>query len=199
MFLITMRWNKQDLILLAVLAVVAAGLGLLETLQLTFRKKPSAKKKSGWIYEMRRGWPYVAGWAAVIILGLGLSDLIQHAGFYHLFIDKIFETIFEEINPLSLFTQTHPWYIWALSSISSLVFIWRGTEMLKKAEAEGTTPVMNINPLSLFTQTHPWYIWALSSISSLVFIWRGTEMLKKAEAEGTTPVMNTEEARDSEA
>lgn len=143
MFLITMRWNKQDLILLAVLAVVAAGLGLLETLQLTFRKKPSAKKKSGWIYEMRRGWPYVAGWAAVIILGLGLSDLIQHAGFYHLFIDKIFETIFEEINPLSLFTQTHPWYIWALSSISSLVFIWRGTEMLKKAEAEGTTPVMN--------------------------------------------------------
>lgn len=143
MFLITMRWNKQDLILLAVLAVVAAGLGLLETLQLTFRKKPSAKKKSGWIYEMRRGWPYVAGWAAVIILGLGLSDLIQHAGFYHLFVDKIFETIFEEINPLSLFTQTHPWYIWALSSISSLVFIWRGTEMLKKAEAEGTTPVMN--------------------------------------------------------
>lgn len=143
MFLITMRWNKQDLILLVVLAVVAAGLGLLETLQLTFRKKPSAKKKSGWIYEMRRGWPYVAGWAAVIILGLGLSDIIQHAGFYHLFVDKIFETIFEEINPLSLFTQTHPWYIWALSSISSLVFIWRGTEMLKKAEAEGTTPVMN--------------------------------------------------------
>lgn len=143
MFLITMRWNKQDLILLAVLAVVAAGLGLLETLKLTFRKKPSAKKKSGWIYEMRRGWPYVTGWAAVIILGLGLSDLIQHAGFYHLFVDKIFETIFEEINPLSLFTQTHPWYIWALSSLSSLVFIWRGTEMLKKAEAAGTTPVMN--------------------------------------------------------
>lgn len=142
MFVITMRWNKQDLMLLAVLVIVGILLGLLETASLTFRKKPSAKKKSGWQYEMRRGWPYIIGWAAVILIGLVLSDLIKKAGFYHLFVDRIFEDLFEEISPLLFFTESHPWYIWALSGISSIVFAWRGTSMLHKQEDEGTIQIL---------------------------------------------------------
>ncbi len=58
MLAITMKWtSKEDLITLAVLALIAICLGLLGTTGLTFRKKYSKKHKL--IYEMRRGWPYV--------------------------------------------------------------------------------------------------------------------------------------------
>lgn len=39
MFLITMRWTQKDLILLAILIVVAIALGYLETAAVKFRKK----------------------------------------------------------------------------------------------------------------------------------------------------------------
>lgn len=140
MLLITMQWTRKDLLILLVLCLSAIGFGILETLDLTFQKKPG-KKTGSWKYEMRRGWPYVIGWASVILLGLVLSDVIGRSGFYHLFVDKVFETIWEEVNPLSFFTQSHPWYIWALSSVSSLTFTLRGTHMLAKQEKENTVPI----------------------------------------------------------
>ena len=40
-----------------------------------------------------------------------------------LFSEAIRDNILEEINPLSLFTTTHTWYIWFLSGVSSIVFL----------------------------------------------------------------------------
>ncbi len=148
MFFLTMKWTQKDLQLLAVLFVVGVLIGLLETMQLTFRKKLGKHhhKKEGekqkWIYEMRRGWPYLVGWILVIVIGLALSDLINHSGLYHLFVDKIFEEIFEEIDPIGFLSESHPWYIWILSSVSSLTFAWRGTYLLKKQEEDKTIPIL---------------------------------------------------------
>lgn len=145
MLMLTMQWQKKDLLILLILIVVAAGLGWLETLGLKFSKKP-AKKPGHWHYLMYRGWPYVLGWTTVIVLGLLLSDIVGHSGLYHLFVDKVFETLIEEIDPLSFFTQSHPWYIWALSSVSSLVFAWLGTKELARREKEKNIPVIEEKP-----------------------------------------------------
>lgn len=149
MFFITMKWTQKDITLLIILIVAGFLIGILETMDLVFRKKPSKKRvkeddkpSKKWVYEMRRGWPYLAGWILVIIIGLGLSDIMNHAGIYHLLVDKVFEEIFEEVDPLSFFTESHPWYIWILSSVSSLTFAWRGTTLLKHKEEEGTIPVL---------------------------------------------------------
>lgn len=149
MFFITMRWTQKDITLLVILIVVGFLIGILETMDLTFQKKPSKRKHKEddksykkWVYQMRRGWPYLAGWILVIVIGLGLSDIVDHAGIYHLFVDKVFEEIFEEIDPLSFFTESHPWYIWILSSVSSLTFAWRGTMLLKHQEEAGTVPIL---------------------------------------------------------
>ena len=156
MFFITMKWTTRDLVLLAILVVVGILIGVLETMQLTFRKKPAKHhhKKEGeekanhskWVYEMRRGWPYLVGWILVIVIGLALSDIINHSGLYHLFVDKVFEEIFSEIDPLSFLTESHPWYIWALSSVSSLAFAWRGTHLLRHQEAAHTIPILEEEP-----------------------------------------------------
>lgn len=92
---------------------------------------------------MYRGWPFAIGWAMVILIDLALSNVIMQACFFHLFVDKDFETIIEESNPLSLFIQSHLWYIWLMSAVSSLVFSLRGTMMLKKQEEDGTIQLLS--------------------------------------------------------
>ena len=46
-----------------------------------------------------------------------------HAQILDMFSEAIWDNILEEINPLSLFTTTHAWYIWFLSGVSSIVFL----------------------------------------------------------------------------
>ncbi len=157
MFFLTMKWTSKDMILLVILIGVSVLIGWLETMDLTFRKKPNthhshkkenqeSKQKSKWIYEMRRGWPYLVGWILVLVIGLALNDIINHSGLYHLFVDKIFEEALEEIDPLSFFTESHPWYIWILSSVSALTFAWRGTYLLNQKEKTQSVPILEEEP-----------------------------------------------------
>ena len=122
LFFITMKWETGDLQLLAVLTPIALFAGWLETRDVRIRESTS-RKTGKRIYEMRRGIPYTAGWTLTVVLGIAIHAWQAHAQILDMFSEAIWDNILEEINPLSLFTTTHTWYIWFLSGVSSIVFL----------------------------------------------------------------------------
>ncbi|WP_276936514.1 hypothetical protein [Faecalibaculum rodentium] len=117
-----MKWETGDLQLLAVLTPIALFAGWLETREVRIRESTS-RKTGKRIYEMRRGIPYAAGWTLTFVLGIAIHAWQAHAQILDMFSEAIWDNILEEINPLSLFTTTHTWYIWFLSGVSSIVFL----------------------------------------------------------------------------
>lgn len=136
LFLITMKWNPSDLRILACLLPAAILIGLFQTtgIEVKRRRDPKTDKKH---YYIKENTPFVIGWVVMLVIGIAMGEIFGHEGFMSLFSDKIFEDIIEEINPLSIFVTSHPWYIWLLSGVSSLVFINVAWYKIRRKEEQG--------------------------------------------------------------
>lgn len=121
LFLVTMSWTKQDLMMLAILAPIALFTGWFETRDVRIKKEYSPKKKKD-EYKMRRGIPYAIGWVFTFALGIAIHAWMARGAILEMFSKAIWENILEEIDPFILFSTKHVWYIWFLSGVSSITF-----------------------------------------------------------------------------
>ncbi len=122
LFVVTMKWDREDLMMLAILLPVALLTGWFETKGIEIRKEFS-DKKNDYEYKIKKGTPYALGWTFTFILGIVIHFWFSREAILEMFSEAIWDNILEEINPFAIFSTTHTWYIWFLSGVSSLTFI----------------------------------------------------------------------------
>lgn len=123
LFFITMKWDRANLILLAILTPVALLLGWYETRGIEIKKEKSHKNKTEYEYMIKRGTPYAVGWTLTFVLGIALHAWFAKEKILNMFSEAIWDNLIEELNPFAIFFTSHTWYIWLLSGLSSITFI----------------------------------------------------------------------------
>lgn len=122
MFLMNFTWDPENLILLVILTIIAAAIGWYQTTGIETKIEPG--KKGRLRYLVKRNRPYVIGWIVLLAGGIALGELSSSENLFTVFSDKIFEDFFQELDPLLIFTEKHPWYVWLMSGISCLTFAY---------------------------------------------------------------------------
>lgn len=131
MFLITFRPGPEDFRMLGILLIVALVAGWYEASGIQVRRQLSRRGKK-LVWHVKRNTPYIIGSVLTTFLGIGLNIWQNHEQFLHLFEDKVFEEILEELDPLAVFTQQHAWYIWLLTGVAALMFAWRSAVRIRQ-------------------------------------------------------------------
>lgn len=131
LFFVTMIWDRFNIILLACIALVSAGIGWFQSSKIELKKSENADEKSG--YLIKKNYPYLIGWLLVIILGIAIECFIN-GSFFSEIVESFAGEVKAEILPFSIFGSERPWYIWALSGFSSLTYM--GFVRLKKRRIE---------------------------------------------------------------
>ena len=122
MFLLTMSWTSKEIIVLAVLAVLSAGIGWFQASQLEVKHTSEHDRHGRPIILIKKNWPYLAGWVAVFVLGVATE--IWHVGEVSSgeVIKKLAVEVRGELFSFMQFGHSYSWYIWAISAVSSLMF-----------------------------------------------------------------------------
>lgn len=98
-----MKWDRANLILLAILTPVALLLGWYETRGIEIKKEKSHKNKTEYEYMIKRGTPYAVGWTLTFVLGIALHAWFAKEKILNMFSEAIWDNLIEELNPFAIF------------------------------------------------------------------------------------------------
>lgn len=134
LFLITFSWtDRNDYIAALILLPISLLIGWYQSSKLEVKKKYSEKKKK-MQYFVKRNHPFVIGWILLLVIGIGIGELNTKTSVVSALSEKIFTEILSEFDPLLIFTEHHPWYIWFMSGISSLTFSYCAQKKIDEKE-----------------------------------------------------------------
>lgn len=136
MFMITFNWKNPEWTWLAGLFMLGIMIGWYQSTGVEIKKEIRHHHKR---YLVKRNTPFVIGWIILLILGIGLGEYHSQTHFLSLFSDKIIEELVGELDPFLIFSEHHPWYIWCLSSVSSLTFLFFTYPKTKELEKRDGT------------------------------------------------------------
>jgi hypothetical protein len=124
MFVLSMRWDGNDVLLLIGLVIVAALIGWFQSLKVIVQPADQTDKHGRPIVKVKQGWPYVVGWLLVFALGVVVE--VWHTGQFELveILKELGHEVREDLFLFLKFGDDYAWYLWAVAATASTTYTW---------------------------------------------------------------------------
>lgn len=117
-----MTWTMRQVLLLALVAVVAGGIGYWQTTKIEVKDGTGVDKHGRPIVLLKKNSPYIIGWVLIFISGIAMHILLTGEVELTEVSRELFTEIRKDLFAWSTFGTQSEWYVWALSGISSFTF-----------------------------------------------------------------------------